>query len=122
MDLSTGIPMVAIPGPSILPDRVRFAMARPMPNIYEGYLLEMSYRILERLPGIARTSGHVSIIQSNGHGAWQSAISNTLVPGDKVLALESGRFAVIWSEYARRAVPVAAGTASLHRLRRNRRR
>lgn len=100
MDLSNGTPLVAIPGPSILPDRVRTAMARPMPNIYEGYLLDMSYRILERLPSIARTSGHVSIIQSNGHGAWQSAISNTLVPGDKVLALESGRFAIIWAEYA----------------------
>lgn len=100
MDLSNGTPMVAIPGPSILPDRVRMAMARPMPNIYEGYLLDMTYHILERLPPLAGTSGHVSIIQSNGHGAWQSAISNTLVPGDKVLALESGRFAVIWSEYA----------------------
>jgi len=100
MDLSNGIPMVAIPGPSIVPDRVRTAMARPMPNIYEGALLDVAYSVLERLPSIAGTSGHVSIIQSNGHGAWQSAISNTLVPGDKVLALESGRFAIIWSEYA----------------------
>ena len=100
MDLSAGLASVAIPGPSILPERVRAAMALPMPNIYEGYLLDISDRILARLPGIARTSGRAFIVTSNGHGAWQMAVSNTLVPGDRVLALESGRFAVIWAEYA----------------------
>lgn len=100
MTLNYGIDAVSIPGPSILPDRVREAMARAMPNIYSGDLLDVSDRVLERLPAIARTAGHPFVITSNGHGAWQMAISNTLVPGDRVLVLESGRFAVIWGEYA----------------------
>ncbi|MGI9604556.1 MAG: pyridoxal-phosphate-dependent aminotransferase family protein [Acidimicrobiales bacterium] len=103
MDLRRGIEMVAIPGPSIVPERVRVAMARAMPNIYAGPLLELSDRVLERLPALVRTSGRSFIVTSNGHGAWQMAVSNTLSPGDKVLALESGRFAVIWAEFAEMA-------------------
>lgn len=100
MDLSHGLPTVAIPGPSILPERVRQAMARPMPDIYAGDLLDVSERILETLPRMARTAGHTFVLTSNGHGAWQMALSNTIVPGDKVLVLESGRFAVVWGENA----------------------
>jgi alanine-glyoxylate transaminase/serine-glyoxylate transaminase/serine-pyruvate transaminase len=37
---------------------------------------------------------------SNGHGAWDMAISNTLSRGDRVLVLESGRFAVAWGDMA----------------------
>lgn len=103
MTLNSGLDMVAIPGPSILPNRIREAMAKPMPNIYAGELLETSARVLDRLPAIARTAGHPFIVTSNGHGAWQMAVSNTLVPGDKILVLESGRFAVVWGEYAQMA-------------------
>jgi alanine-glyoxylate transaminase/serine-glyoxylate transaminase/serine-pyruvate transaminase len=100
MTLNYGIDSVSIPGPSIVPQRVREAMSLPMPNIYAGPLLDTSDRVLERLPAIARTEGFPFVITSNGHGAWQMAISNTLVPGDTVLVLESGRFAVVWGEYA----------------------
>ncbi len=96
MTLNSGIDLVSIPGPTILPDRVREALARPMPNIYDGPLLETSDRVLERLPSIARTSGHGFVVIGNGHAAWQMAINNTMEPGDKVLVLESGIFATIW--------------------------
>lgn len=96
MTLNFGIDLVSIPGPTILPDRVREALARPMPNIYDGPLLETSARVLERLPSIARTTGHGFVVIGNGHAAWQMAIDNTMEPGDKVLVLESGIFATIW--------------------------
>jgi alanine-glyoxylate transaminase/serine-glyoxylate transaminase/serine-pyruvate transaminase len=100
MSLAHGRPMVAIPGPSIMPDRVMAAMARPMPNIYDGPLVDMSHSILADLPKVARTESPVFITVSNGHGAWEMAISNTLCRGDKVLVLESGRFAVNWGDLA----------------------
>ncbi len=100
IDLNFGRDLVAIPGPSIMPDRVLNAMARPMPDIYSGELVETSDDIFRRLPGLARTEGHPFVIISNGHGAWQMAISNTLARGDKVLVLESGRFAIAWGELA----------------------
>ncbi len=92
--------MVAIPGPSVMPERVLAAMQRPMPDIYSGDLVDISDEVFEQLPGLAKTTGSPFIIIANGHGAWQMAISNTLARGDKVLALESGRFAVVWGEMA----------------------
>ena len=100
MSLNHGRPMVSIPGPSVIPDRVLAAMHQPMPNIYEGPLIDISNSLLEDLPKIARTAHHVFISVSNGHGAWEMAISNTLSRGDRVLILESGRFAINWGEMA----------------------
>jgi len=100
MILSQGQEMVAIPGPSIVPDRVRAAMARPMPNIYAGALVKQCFELLGRLPAIARSSATAFMAVANGHGAWQMALANTLRPGDKVLVLESGHFAALWGEYA----------------------
>jgi alanine-glyoxylate transaminase/serine-glyoxylate transaminase/serine-pyruvate transaminase len=84
----------------VIPDRVLNAMHRPMPNIYEGALVEMSKGILAEMPSIARTSGHGFIAVTNGHGAWDMSLANTLSRGDKVLVLESGRFATGWGEQA----------------------
>jgi alanine-glyoxylate transaminase/serine-glyoxylate transaminase/serine-pyruvate transaminase len=100
MSLRYGRPLVAIPGPSVIPDRVLNAMHRAMPNIYEGDLVEMSKGILGEVGSIARTRGESFIAVTNGHGAWDMALSNTLSAGDKVLVLESGRFAVGWGEMA----------------------
>jgi alanine-glyoxylate transaminase/serine-glyoxylate transaminase/serine-pyruvate transaminase len=100
MSLNRGRALVAIPGPSVIPDRVLNAMHRAMPNIYEGDLVEMSRGILGEIGTIARTKGESFIAVTNGHGAWDMAISNTLSRGDKVLVLESGRFAIGWGEMA----------------------
>ncbi len=84
-----------------MPDRVLAAMATPMPNIYEGELVDISNEVFERLPALARTSNaEPFVIMSNGHGPWQMAICNTMSRGDKVLACESGHFAVAWGQGA----------------------
>ena len=101
MQLNRGRPLTAMPGPSVIPDQVLDAMHRPMPNIYEGSLVETSASVFEDLPGIAKTTGKAFIAISNGHGAWEMALTNTLSRGDKVLVLESGRFAVGWGEQAK---------------------
>jgi alanine-glyoxylate transaminase/serine-glyoxylate transaminase/serine-pyruvate transaminase len=100
MKLNRGRHLVSIPGPSVIPDRVMNAMHRAMPNIYEGALVEMSRGVLAELPGIARTKGPGFIAIANGHGAWDMALSNTLSRGEKVLVLESGRFAPGWGDQA----------------------
>ncbi|MGI9613665.1 MAG: pyridoxal-phosphate-dependent aminotransferase family protein [Acidimicrobiales bacterium] len=98
--LRYGRQMVATPGPSVIPDRVLAAMAKPMPNMYQGEILDITDRLLATLPTIARTTAPTFVVIANGHGAWQMAICNTLSRGDKILALESGRFAVFWGEMA----------------------
>ena len=102
MNLNRGRALTSIPGPSVIPDRVLNAMHMAMPNIYEGDLIEVTDTVFRDLPTIARTSGRVFIPISNGHGAWEMALTNTLSRGDKVLVLASGRFAIGWGEQADR--------------------
>jgi alanine-glyoxylate transaminase/serine-glyoxylate transaminase/serine-pyruvate transaminase len=100
MNLNRGRALTAMPGPSVIPDRVISAMHVAMPNIYEGALVEKSETLFRDLPKVARTRGRAFIAIANGHGAWEMALTNTLRRGDKVLVLESGRFAIGWGEQA----------------------
>ncbi|WP_324753479.1 pyridoxal-phosphate-dependent aminotransferase family protein [Roseovarius sp. Pro17] len=99
--LSGGRSYLAIPGPSVVPDRVLNAMHRASPNIYAGALIDMVQTLIPDLKRVARTQHHVAIYIANGHGAWEAALSNTLAPDDTVLALVTGRFGHGWSEMAR---------------------
>ena len=100
MSLSQGRPYLAIPGPSVMPDAVLRAMHRASPNIYEGDLIDLTAGLIPDLQRVARTSGHVAIYISNGHGAWEAALANVIAPGDKVLVPATGRFGHGWGEMA----------------------
>jgi alanine-glyoxylate transaminase / serine-glyoxylate transaminase / serine-pyruvate transaminase len=75
-------------------------MARSMPNMYQGDIVGVSAEIFEELPALVGTLGQPFVVIGNGHAAWEMAISNTMSRGDKVLVLESGRFAVAWGNMA----------------------
>ncbi len=100
MTLANGRHYLAIPGPSVMPDRVLRAMHRPAPNIYTGALVDMTHTIADDLKRVARTEQHVAMYIANGHGAWEAALVNVLSRGDKVLVLATGRFCVGWGEMA----------------------
>ena len=100
MSLSQGRQYLAIPGPSVMPDRVLQAMHQPCPNIYEGGLIEMTHSLIPDLKYVAGTLGNAVIYVANGHGAWEAAVSNILAAGDTVLVLATGRFCVGWGEMA----------------------
>uniref|UniRef100_UPI000AB2315A pyridoxal-phosphate-dependent aminotransferase family protein n=1 Tax=Leisingera sp. F5 TaxID=1813816 RepID=UPI000AB2315A len=61
-------------------------------------LVEMTATLIPDLRRVARTAHQAAIYISNGHGAWEAALQNTLQPGDRVLVPSSGRFAIGWSE------------------------
>lgn len=86
----------------MIPDRVQRAMHRASPNIYEGELIEITYGVIANLKRVARTEGEVAIYVGNGHAAWEAALANVLAPGDRALALATGRFAAGWAAMARR--------------------
>lgn len=100
VSLAAGPPIAAIPGPSVVPQRVLEAMARPMPDIYAGDLLGATDELFDALPAIARTRQRGFVAIGNGHAAWEMSLSNTLSRGDRVLVLECGRFAQVWGEMA----------------------
>ncbi len=63
-------------------------------------LVEMMPALAADLKRVARTDRHVAMYISNGHGAWEAALSNVIAPGDRVLVLATGRFGHGWAEMA----------------------
>src|SRR5262249_20026986 len=70
-------------------------------DIYSTEMTDMNEGLLGDLQKMSATRGKSYIYISNGHGAWEAVLSNVLSRGDKVLVLESGRFAVGWGNAAR---------------------
>lgn len=101
MTVRTGRDFLGIPGPTTIPDDVLGAMHRPSIQIYTGELVDYTTSLLDDLRRVFRTAGRTYIYASNGHGAWEAAVTNVLSRGDTVLVLESGRFAHNWGEMAR---------------------
>jgi alanine-glyoxylate transaminase/serine-glyoxylate transaminase/serine-pyruvate transaminase len=100
MTVASGREFLMIPGPTTVPDEVLAAMHRPAIDIYSGALIEVTNRCVADLRAIFGTDGRVYIYAANGHGAWEAALTNVLSRGERVLALESGRFARAWGEMA----------------------
>jgi len=100
MTLGNGRVFLSIPGPTVVPDEVLGAMHHAAVDIYSGPLDDISMRCYEGLGRVFRTEGRVYIYASNGHGVWEAALTNVLSRGDRVLVLESGRFAAGWGTMA----------------------
>lgn len=100
MSLANGRTYLAIPGPSVMPDRVLAAMMRPAPNIYDGDLIDLTHRIVGDLLSLAGTKDHVAIYIANGHGAWEAANANLFSRGDRALVAVTGRFGQGWTASA----------------------
>src|ERR1700726_4278045 len=100
MTVRAGREFLAIPGPTTMPDEVLQAMHRPALDIYSDTMVQLTHGLLHDLSRLFATKGHSYIYIANGHGAWEAVLSNALPPGDKVLVLESGRFAVNWGNAA----------------------
>jgi alanine-glyoxylate transaminase/serine-glyoxylate transaminase/serine-pyruvate transaminase len=91
-----------IPGPTNVPDRVLAAIARPTIDHRGPEFAELTTGLLPALARVLRTSGPVVVYPSSGTGAWEAALVNTLSPGDRVLAFETGHFATLWRDMAQR--------------------
>lgn len=102
MPITTGRSYLAIPGPSVSPDRVLNAMHRTAPNIYEGEIVDMVRGLIPDLRRVAESSQHVAIYIANGHGAWEAANSNMFARGDRALLAATGRFGHGWAEWLQR--------------------
>jgi alanine-glyoxylate transaminase/serine-glyoxylate transaminase/serine-pyruvate transaminase len=100
MSVRHGREFLSIPGPTTVPDEVLQAMQRPAVDIYSGSMVALTDSLLADLQKVFATRGRTYIYAANGHGGWEAAFTNVLSRGDKVLVLESGRFATGWGEMA----------------------
>ncbi|MFI4868555.1 MAG: aminotransferase class V-fold PLP-dependent enzyme [Steroidobacterales bacterium] len=92
-----------VPGPTNVPDRVQRAMVVAMEDHRSTKFPELSTSLLKDLKKVFKTtSGQIFIFPSSGTGAWEAALTNTLSPGDKVLASRFGQFSHLWIDMAQR--------------------
>lgn len=94
---------VFIPGPTNIPDRLRHAMDRQTINHRAPGFDKQFIPLLEDLKAVFGTrTAEVLLFPSTGTGGWETAVTNTLSPGDNVLAARYGMFSHRWIELCRK--------------------
>jgi alanine-glyoxylate transaminase/serine-glyoxylate transaminase/serine-pyruvate transaminase len=102
MGRKSGRHFLQIPGPTNVPDRVLRAISLPTMDHRGAEFGRLGRQVLEGLQKIFQTKGAVVVYPSSGTGAWEASLVNTLSPGDRVLMVETGHFAVLWKDVALR--------------------
>ena len=99
----TVTPHLFIPGPTTIPDKVRMAMNLAMEDMRSPEFPKFTLPLFEDLKKVFKMKdGRVFVFPSSGTGAWESAITNTLAVGDKVLMSRFGQFSLLWVDMAER--------------------
>jgi alanine-glyoxylate transaminase/serine-glyoxylate transaminase/serine-pyruvate transaminase len=99
----TGQNPVFIPGPTNIPDRLRAAMNVQTMDHRAPDFVDMLAPLLIDLKRVLKTdTGRIVTFPASGTGGWEAAITNTLSPGDTVLAARHGMFSQRWIELCRR--------------------
>jgi len=92
-----------VPGPTNIPERVRRAMDVLLEDHRNPSIPEFHKGLLEDLKKVFMTeSGRVFILPSSGTGAWETVLTNTLSPGDKVIQAVFGQFSLLWADMCNR--------------------
>lgn len=94
---------VFIPGPTNMPEEIRKACFIPTLD-HRSPAFAKIFR--PAVAGIRRVlnmvAGEVFILPTTGTGGWEAAITNTLSPGDTVLAARFGMFSQRWIDMCQR--------------------
>src|SRR5471032_834684 len=100
VDVKSGRHFLQIPGPTNVPDRILRAIAQPTIDHRGPAFATLGREVIAGLQRIFQTTGAVVMYPCSGTGAWEAAFVNTLSPGDAVLMVETGQFAVLWRDMA----------------------
>ncbi len=84
------------PGPTPVPENVLAAAAEPIIHHRTPEFSKIFMDTTEMLKMVFGTKEDVFILTSSGTGAMETAVVNTLSPGDKVLIINAGKFGERW--------------------------
>ena len=97
-------------GPTPLPNDILRAMSKQMIYHRGKEFGEILNRVTANLKQLFQTKGDVFLLTSSGTGGLETAIVNTLSPGDKVLSVSNGvfgdRFASIAEQFGAEVIPL----------------
>jgi alanine-glyoxylate transaminase/serine-glyoxylate transaminase/serine-pyruvate transaminase len=92
-----------VPGPTNVPERVQRAMVVSMEDHRSSKFPDLTRAVLTDLKKVFKTeAGTPVIFPSTGTGGWEAALTNTLSPGDLVLASRFGQFSHLWIDMVTR--------------------
>jgi alanine-glyoxylate transaminase/serine-glyoxylate transaminase/serine-pyruvate transaminase len=92
-----------VPGPTNIPDRIQRAMMVAMEDHRSSKFPELTLSVLADLKSVLKTTaGQTFVLPCSGTGVWEAALTNTLSPGDKILASRFGQFSHLWIDMAQR--------------------
>jgi alanine-glyoxylate transaminase/serine-glyoxylate transaminase/serine-pyruvate transaminase len=100
MGRRAGRSLIALPGPTNVPDAVLEAIGRPTIDHRGDEFAGIVRGVLRELRPVFGTSGPIAMYPGSGTGGWEAALVNTLSPGDRVLSCETGFFAAGWAALA----------------------
>ena len=92
-----------IPGPTNMPNALRAAMDQPLEDMRAPDFPSFTLGLFRDLKRIFKTeTGQIFLFPGSGTGGWEAAITNTLSPGDRVLASTFGQFSHLWVDLCQR--------------------
>ena len=94
---------VFIPGPTNMPEAVRQACYMPTIDHRSPVFGKILNPCLDGVRRVLKSeTARVFVFPSTGTGGWETALTNTLSPGDKVLAARNGMFSHRWIDMCQR--------------------
>src|SRR5205085_8814137 len=94
-------PLLFLPGPMQVPDVVRAAGDRPLFNHRSPQMLDLWAKLESGCKPLFGTRGDVIFLASSGTGAMESAVVNLTTPGDEIIVVVGGTFAMRWADIAK---------------------
>ncbi|MBX9827160.1 MAG: aminotransferase class V-fold PLP-dependent enzyme [Xanthobacteraceae bacterium] len=99
----SGFQGLFIPGPTNMPFAVRQAMDIALEDQRSPDFPAFTLPLFADLKKVFKTEkGQVFLFPGSGTGGWESAITNTLSPGDHVLIAVYGQFSHLWADLCNR--------------------
>ena len=89
------------PGPTPIPDRVRLAMAAPLPHHRKEPFKKIMHENQDMLKKLFCTEGPVIPLACSGTGSMTASAFNLFEPGERVLIATAGHFGDRWIEIAK---------------------
>jgi alanine-glyoxylate transaminase/serine-glyoxylate transaminase/serine-pyruvate transaminase len=94
---------VFIPGPTNMPESLRRACDMPTIDHRSSLFKDILHPARNGVKQVLKSdAAEVFIFPSTGTGGWETAITNTLSPGDRVLAARNGMFSQKWIDMCQR--------------------
>ena len=94
---------VFIPGPTNIPEAIRKAVDMPTIDHRSPIFGQILQPVLANVRKVLRSAeANIFLFPSTGTGGWETALTNTLSAGDKVLAARNGMFSHRWIDMCHR--------------------